>query len=48
MEIEISKEAATELEEAVAWYEQEEAGLGARLVDAFEQPFNCWESLTRR
>lgn len=36
MEIEIGKEAAAELEEAAAWYEQEQAGLGFGLVNAFE------------
>ena len=34
--IRISTEAAQELEEAVAWYEKEQKGLGARLIDAFE------------
>ena len=36
MKITVSKEAAAELEEAVAWYDEEEAGLGVRLIDAFE------------
>ncbi len=36
MKIKVSKEAAVELEEAAAWYEKEEAGLGAKLIDAFE------------
>jgi hypothetical protein len=36
MKVRVSKEAAAELEEAVAWYEEEEAGLGVRLIDAFE------------
>lgn len=36
MEVNISTEAAQELSEAAAWYEQEEVGLGARLIDAFE------------
>lgn len=36
MEVNISKEAAHELAEAAAWYEQEELGLGTRLIDAFE------------
>jgi len=35
MKIKVSKEAAAELEEAAAWYEKEDAGLGARLIDAF-------------
>lgn len=35
MIIEVSKEAAQELEESVAWYEKEDPELGARLVDAF-------------
>lgn len=34
--IQVSKEAARELEEAAAWYEKEQAGLGNRLMDAFE------------
>jgi hypothetical protein len=36
LEIKVSKEAARELEEAAAWYEKEQAGLGTRLIDAFE------------
>lgn len=36
MKIKVSKEAAAELEEAAAWYEEEEVGLGVRLIDAFE------------
>ena len=36
MEVKVSKEAAAELEEAAAWYEQEEHGLGFRLIEAFE------------
>lgn len=36
MKIKVSKEAAQELEEAVAWYEMELPGLGARLISAFE------------
>ncbi len=36
MQIQVGKEAAAELEEAVAWYEEEEPGLGAKLLDAFE------------
>lgn len=36
MQVKVSKEAARELEEAAAWYEKEEAGLGERLIDAFE------------
>ncbi|MCH2559473.1 MAG: hypothetical protein MK005_19540 [Alcanivorax sp.] len=35
MIIEVSKEAAQELEESAAWYEKEDPGLGGRLVDAF-------------
>ena len=35
MVVEVSKEAAQELEESAAWYEKEDPGLGARLVDAF-------------
>ena len=34
--VKVSKEAATELEEAAAWYEKEQVGLGSRLIDAFE------------
>jgi hypothetical protein len=33
--VEVSKEAAQELEESAAWYEKGDSGLGARLVDAF-------------
>lgn len=33
--VEVSKEAVQELEESAAWYEKEDLGLGARLVDAF-------------
>jgi hypothetical protein len=36
MEVEVSREAAIELEEAAIWYEKEQAGLGMRLIDAFE------------
>jgi hypothetical protein len=36
MNIKVGNEAAAELEEAVAWYEEEEVGLGLRLIDAFE------------
>ncbi|WP_196799731.1 type II toxin-antitoxin system RelE/ParE family toxin [Thioalkalivibrio sulfidiphilus] len=36
MEVKVSREAARELEEAAAWYEKEESGLGERLIDAFE------------
>lgn len=35
MVVEVSKEAAQELEESAAWYEKEYPGLGARLIDAF-------------
>jgi len=34
--VKVSKEAAKELEEAAAWYEREQPGLGYRLIDAFE------------
>lgn len=36
MEVKVSRDAVRELEEAVAWYEKEESGLGERLIDAFE------------
>ena len=36
MNVKVSKEAAVELEEAAAWYEHEETGLGSSLIDAFE------------
>lgn len=36
MRVRVSKDAATELEEAALWYEQEVAGLGGQLIDAFE------------
>lgn len=36
MRIMVSREAAQELEEAVAWYEKEQPGLGSRLIAAFE------------
>ena len=36
MEVKVSREAAIELEEAALWYEKERAGLGMRLIDAFE------------
>ena len=36
MEVKVSREAAIELEEAAIWYEKEQAGLGMRLIDAFE------------
>lgn len=36
MKVKVSREAARELEEAAAWYEMEEPGLGRRLIDAFE------------
>ncbi len=35
MFVQVSKGAAQELEESAAWYEKEDPGLGARLVDAF-------------
>ena len=34
--IKIGKDAALELEEAAAWYEMEQQGLGMRFVSAFE------------
>ena len=34
--VKISPEAAEELEEAAAWYEYEQTGLGTRFLDAFE------------
>lgn len=36
LDITISPDAAQELEEAAAWYEHRQAGLGRRLVDTFE------------
>lgn len=36
MHVEVSKEAAQELESAALWYEMEQPGLGARLISAFE------------
>lgn len=39
----VNKDAATELEEAASWYEQEEAGLGDRLINAFEQAIQLLE-----
>ena len=35
MVVKVGNEVAQELEESAAWYEKEDAGLGARLVDAF-------------
>lgn len=43
MQVRVSREAATEFEEAVFWYEQEEVGLGRRLIDAFEQAIRLLE-----
>jgi hypothetical protein len=43
LRVRVSKEAATELEEAVSWYEQEEVGLGLRLIDAFEEAIELLE-----
>ncbi|WP_281244592.1 type II toxin-antitoxin system RelE/ParE family toxin [Vreelandella subterranea] len=43
MRVSVSREAAAELEEAAAWYEQEEVGLGERLIDAFEQAIRLLE-----
>lgn len=37
MKVKVSKEAAEELIEAAAWYEQEVPGLGEQLIDTFEQ-----------
>ena len=34
--IKVSAQAAQELAEAAAWYEQEQAGLGVKLLDEFE------------
>jgi hypothetical protein len=36
LNVRVSREAAIELEEAAAWYEKEQAGLGNRLINAFE------------
>jgi hypothetical protein len=36
VKVQVSKEAAREIEEAAAWYENEQAGLGASFIDAFE------------
>jgi len=33
----IGKDAAQELEEAAAWYEKNQTGLGLQLIDAFDQ-----------
>jgi len=46
--VEVSKEAAQELEESAAWYEKEGPGLGARLVDALPKPFAFLKNPTRR
>ena len=35
-QVRIGKDAALELEEAAAWYEKEQPGLGAQLISAFE------------
>ncbi len=43
MQVKVSREAATEFEEAVFWYEQEEFGPGRRLADAFEQAIKLLE-----
>lgn len=43
MRVSVSREAATELEEAASWYEQEEVGLGERLINAFEQAIELLE-----
>lgn len=34
--VKIGKDAALELEEAAAWYEHEQTGLGVRFISAFE------------
>ncbi|WP_116367709.1 type II toxin-antitoxin system RelE/ParE family toxin [Parahaliea mediterranea] len=34
--VKIHAEAARELEQAAAWYEREQPGLGSRLIEAFE------------
>lgn len=34
--VKVHPEAAQELEEAAAWYESEQLGLGARLIEAFD------------
>jgi hypothetical protein len=34
VDIKVSKEAAEELEEAAAWYEEEQPGLGVEVIDA--------------
>ena len=34
--VRIGKEAAEEFQEAAAWYESEQSGLGGRFIDAFE------------
>ena len=34
--VKIGKEAAEEFQEAAAWYEGEQAGLGQRFINAFE------------
>tara|TARA_R110000823_G_scaffold315288_1_gene446473 strand:- start:806 stop:1117 length:312 start_codon:yes stop_codon:yes gene_type:complete len=43
LRVRVSREAATELEEAASWYEQEEVGLGERLINAFEQAIELLE-----
>jgi hypothetical protein len=43
LKVRVSREAATELEEAASWYEQEEVGLGIRLIDAFEEAIKLLE-----
>ena len=55
MKIEIDDRAAREVEDAAAWYENKAAGLGAGLVDAFEQAVreieqfpNAWHPLGGR
>ena len=37
MHVKVSKEAAQELESSALWYEREQPGLGARLINAFEE-----------
>ena len=36
MKVKIGRDAALELEEAAAWYEKEQRGLGIRLISSFE------------
>jgi hypothetical protein len=43
--IKIGKDAALELEEAAAWYEMEQQGLGMRFVSAFEHALRAPERI---